>query len=415
MEHYEYAFKQGKAMRIHPPFHLCLTLFASMVTAFHVTSPSSVSSPSRSPASTSTSALAASRTTELHVVPSIKHIVDDYDVFLLDMWGVMHDGTRAYDGVLDVVKKLKIAKKTLIILSNSSKRRDNSVKMLTKLGFDPSDFDEIITSGEVAYQLLRYLSETTELQDSSLSWVPPMLPQPLLDLKKSLSSRKVLCFGSGYEDKEYIESCGWGLADSIAEADLIVARGSFVVQDAQYVVDKIVDGEVAYFEAYHNVLNVAAQKKVPMVVCNPDKIRPDADKSPMPGTIGIAYQSILAKAYNGNTADDLVLYIGKPFSDVYDIALRDYKGKRACMLGDALETDVTGADASSIDSIWIVNNGVHNEDVAAKAGSVIGELNDEQLQAGCRDVLQAFNQQAEESYAKGRQVAPTVLLRFFQW
>lgn len=42
-------------------------------------------------------------------------------------------------------------KKKLIILSNSSKRRSNSVKMLRKLGFNENDFDEIITSGEVAH------------------------------------------------------------------------------------------------------------------------------------------------------------------------------------------------------------------------------------------------------------------------
>ena len=42
-------------------------------------------------------------------------------------------------------------KKKLIIVSNSSKRRSNSVQMLRKLGFNENDFDEIITSGEVAH------------------------------------------------------------------------------------------------------------------------------------------------------------------------------------------------------------------------------------------------------------------------
>ena len=54
------------------------------------------------------------------------------------MWGVMHDGTTTYEGVLDVVQKLKQQGKDLIILSNSSKRQDNSIKMLKKLGFDPA-------------------------------------------------------------------------------------------------------------------------------------------------------------------------------------------------------------------------------------------------------------------------------------
>ncbi len=48
------------------------------------------------------------------------------------MWGVMHNGSEAYEGVLEAVKELKQAGKKMIILSNSSKRRENSHKMLTK-------------------------------------------------------------------------------------------------------------------------------------------------------------------------------------------------------------------------------------------------------------------------------------------
>jgi ribonucleotide monophosphatase NagD (HAD superfamily) len=55
-----------------------------------------------------------------------------HDTFLLDMWGVMHDGTQPYDGVLETVQELKRLGKRLIILSNSSKRRDDSEKMLRK-------------------------------------------------------------------------------------------------------------------------------------------------------------------------------------------------------------------------------------------------------------------------------------------
>jgi ribonucleotide monophosphatase NagD (HAD superfamily) len=58
-----------------------------------------------------------------------------HDTFLLDMWGVMHNGHEPYKGVLETVKELKAAGKKLIILSNSSKRRDDSEKMLRKREF----------------------------------------------------------------------------------------------------------------------------------------------------------------------------------------------------------------------------------------------------------------------------------------
>ena len=63
---------------------------------------------------------------------SSPEILENYDTFLLDMWGVMHNGSEPYAGVLDAVKELKALGKKLIILSNSSKRRENSHKMLGK-------------------------------------------------------------------------------------------------------------------------------------------------------------------------------------------------------------------------------------------------------------------------------------------
>lgn len=95
----------------------------------------------------------ATTSKETVFLDSIRDIADDYDLFLLDMWGVMHNGSHPYDGVLDTVKELKKAGKEMIILSNSSKRTDASIRSLKKLGFDPSDFAQIITSGEVSVML----------------------------------------------------------------------------------------------------------------------------------------------------------------------------------------------------------------------------------------------------------------------
>jgi len=92
----------------------------------------------------------ASTTESMTFIDSISDIADDYDLFLLDMWGVMHDGSKPYASVLETVKKLKENGKEMIILSNSSKRSDSSVRSLKKLGFDTSDFSQIITSGEVS-------------------------------------------------------------------------------------------------------------------------------------------------------------------------------------------------------------------------------------------------------------------------
>ena len=330
-------------------------------------------------------------TTEVKILGGVSDLIESYDTFLLDMWGVMHDGTTTYEGVLDVVAKLVKEGKDVKILSNSSKRQSNSIKMLKKLGFDPSNFSQIITSGEVAYHMLSATSPDTN----------PLAPQPW-NVIDSISSKKVFCFGSGDGDEDYLTSCGWTLA-GMEEADLVVARGTFTINDGKKVIHKNHDGEDAYFEAYHEQIAKAAERRIPMIVANPDKIRPDADRSPMPGTIGNAYE----KALGGDGTDLLIKYIGKPFSDVYEIALRNQQDRtRAVMIGDALETDIAGATAESIDSVWVVNDGIHNIYIEEK-----GKGN---MKTGCEEVLEEFNQ-LENTYAKGQELVPTVVLPHFRW
>lgn len=336
---------------------------------------------------------AASATSEIQVLNGVRDLVDKYDLFLLDMWGVMHDGTVTYNGVLEVVSKLKEEGKDLVILSNSSKRQNNSIKMLKKLGFEPSDFSQIITSGEVAYHML----SRTSTDDSTLA------PQPwdlLESIDKKSSEKKVFCFGSGDGDVEYLNSAGWQLS-SMEEADIIVSRGTFTINDGSTVIHKTHDGEDAYFKSYHEQITKAAQRRIPMIVANPDKIRPDADRSPMPGTIGCDYANSL-----GGDGSDLLKYIGKPFSDVYEIALRGKDRSRACMVGDALETDIAGATSEGIDSIWVVKDGIHNVNIE--------KMGDGSLQTGCQKVLEEFNQD-KETYAKGRKLSPTFVLPHFRW
>lgn len=333
----------------------------------------------------------------LQVVTGIRDIVDRYDVFLLDMWGLMHDGTTAYPGVLETVKELRNAGKELIILSNSSKRKENSIKSLQRLGFDPiNDFSQIITSGEVAYQLLSNANPK----------VSSLAPNPwnvLADVWGK-ETKNVFCFGSGEGDEEYLTSCGWKLS-GMDNADLIVSRGTFTIKDGSTVVNRAKDGEEVYLKSYHDQLKKAAARKIPMIVANPDKIRPDKDRSPMPGTIGSEYERMLTEAGCDDLAN-VVKFIGKPFRDVYEIALRGKDRSRVCMVGDALETDVTGGSAAGIDTVWVVMDGVHNAAVETDGQG--------DFQEGCSRVLRKFNQ-GSGTYAQGRQLGPTVVLPNFRW
>lgn len=362
----------------------------------------------------STSTSASSRT--LRLVSGIRDIVDDYDVFLLDMWGVMHDGFNAYEGVIDTVKQLRKANKKLIILSNSSQRKDKSISNLKGLGFDPlDDFDTIITSGEVAFLMLSIINDNDSNQlEGCQRW--DVLTQIQDKNHRANQDNKIFVLGSEpTRDVPYIESSGWKFAP-VEQADLILASGTFSVNDGVHEINKRQDVN-AYEAAVTASMKIGAERGIPMIVSNPDKIRPDYERPPMPGKLGDRYEAALVE-YGGKSpvqAEALVKRIGKPFSDVYGIALKASANKngssiRACMVGDSLETDITGGSASGIDAVWILKDGVYIPEIqeADRKGKTLLEA--------ATEILQDFNKKKEDTYAKGQpDQLPTVAMPHFLW
>ena len=88
------------------------------------------------------------------IINSLSEIFNKYDIFILDQWGVMHDGHKGYKHAIEAVDKLIKENKKLIIISNSSRRKKNSIDRLNDLGFDKNHFMEIMTSGEMIWQEL---------------------------------------------------------------------------------------------------------------------------------------------------------------------------------------------------------------------------------------------------------------------
>ena len=88
-------------------------------------------------------------------IKSIEEIIYDYDNFIIDQWGVMHDGTFWYDHAFNSINVLNSNNKNLFIISNSSKRSKSSIDRLPKLGFKKKSFINTVTSGEMIWQLLK--------------------------------------------------------------------------------------------------------------------------------------------------------------------------------------------------------------------------------------------------------------------
>ena len=64
------------------------------------------------------------------VVEDVEGLCGAYDTILLDQFGVVHDGKVPYDGAPELVRRLQRAGKRVVVLSNSSKRRRDTIERL---------------------------------------------------------------------------------------------------------------------------------------------------------------------------------------------------------------------------------------------------------------------------------------------
>ena len=284
----------------------------------------------------------------------ISKLHNNYDACIIDQWGVLHNGKIPYNGAIECLQMLKENKKRLIMLSNSSKRRSSSFKGLSKVGIDPNLFDDIITSGEIGHQLLL----NRQLDNLNIN-------------SNSNYKLKVFVIGNNDDDIEYVNSANC-IITSPDDADIVLARGTFSIlcNDNDSIIKY--DNAETLMNNITPWLEKCAEKKLPMLVTNPDFHRPGSN-SPMPGQIGELYSKYGLP----------IEYIGKPYPLVYQECMKvlsknninDYS--RIVGIGDSLEHDILGAHKFGIKSIWTCN-GVHAASLGTEEGASI-EPSDENI------------------------------------
>lgn len=276
---------------------------------------------------------------------SISAIADNYDGFILDQYGVMHDGTEPLNHASECVSSLKILGKKLVILSNTSSPSDWTLRRLGRIGFNRDDFIGAVTSGEEAGKYIQ----------------------------KNLPKKKaVLFFWDSKKDalQEFLKLCSdITICDSLDEADFLMLYGCEIVK---------LDGEVISLKQFHElgefpiidqILTKAGTRNLPMICANPDyvTILKDGSTLHMPGKIADRYKSM----FNGK-----VTYFGKPHVSHFEACLRDLDlpKDRVVHVGDSLHHDIKGANAAGIDSIFITG-GIHSKDLTSSTDPKEEELN----------------------------------------
>ena len=81
-------------------------------------------------------------------ISGLKSIADQYDLFFIDLWGVIHNGIELYEQSIDVLVKLSERKKEFVLLPNAPRPNNNVANFLNKMGLEEKFFLKVYTSGE---------------------------------------------------------------------------------------------------------------------------------------------------------------------------------------------------------------------------------------------------------------------------
>jgi HAD superfamily hydrolase (TIGR01459 family) len=267
------------------------------------------------------------------VVAGVADLVDRYDGFLVDQFGVLYDGVRPLPGADEALALLVQAGKRVVILSNSGRRAFPNEQRLRRLGYPPELYTAVVSSGEVAWQGLK---DRTDPAFADLG-------------------RRCLLF-SRAGDQSTVEGLDVALARDADGADFVLLAG--------------LDPHETARARCREQLARAGARGIPVVCANPDLVSLEGDRRVEgPGAFAAAHAE----------AGGEVRYVGKPWPAIYRAALAtaDLPPRRLLAVGDSLAHDIGGAARFGIDGA-LVTGGVHASAFAgaADAATMLARLKD---------------------------------------
>ena len=239
-----------------------------------------------------------------------KSISNMYDVYFVDLWGVIHNGINLFENAITVLDELKKQQKNVVLISNAPRSSDTVKQFLKKLKFDLELIDLLVTSGDVTKNYIHK------------------------------NQKKIFYHLGPVKDNDLFEGIN-NISSDINETQEIICTG---------LVDEI-GGNISDYE---NLFKSWILKEKTFVCANPDEVVSRGNNIEF-------CAGALAKYYKklGGT----VLYFGKPYEEIYKYAKLNIEKKiglniekkRILAIGDNLKTDIYGAQNFNIDSLLILN------------------------------------------------------------
>lgn len=241
---------------------------------------------------------------------------DRYDVLLCDVWGVIHNGVESYPEACQALVNWRERRGPVVLISNSPRPASDVVAQLDSLGVPRAAWSAFVTSGDATRALL------AERAPGKVWRIGPDRDAPLYE---------------GFD---------LDLTGSYDDADFIGVSGLY-------------DDETESPAEYADRLAVAAERKLPLICANPDRVVQRGDRL-------IYCGGALADLYE--TLGGEVLMAGKPYAPIYDLALTEAQAllgqpvdrSRVLCIGDGVITDVKGAHDQNLACLFIAK-GIHGE------------------------------------------------------
>ena len=248
----------------------------------------------------------------------LRSIVENYDIFYIDLWGVVHNGITLHKNAIEALEEIAKVKKQYVLLTNAPRPSTTVKSFLEKMGMNKEIRENVYSSGEAA---LSYIKKNL-LKDKFYHVGPTRDFDLFLNFKKNKTV-------------------------NIKESSYFLCTGLFEEQgeDLNY-----------YKELFKEHIN----KK--MICTNPDLIVDRGDERELcAGSVALVFKNMGGE----------VIYFGKPFPEVYNQSI-DNKEKRVLSIGDNLNTDIKGANLLNYDSL-IISNGVHKDEIKKEGIDIVSK------------------------------------------
>jgi HAD superfamily hydrolase (TIGR01459 family) len=256
------------------------------------------------------------------IVAGLSDLASSYPAVICDVWGVVHNGRRAFAPACDALERCREAGGRVVLLSNSPRPRGAFIRQLRQLGVPDGAGDAVVTSGDATRRLL-----AERAPGPALAVGPP-------------------------RDAPIYEGLDLAFAERAEDAAFISCTGLY-------------DDEHEGPEDYRALFAPAVARGLELICANPDRVVQRGEEMvPCAGALADLYEAMGGK----------VLMAGKPYAPLYDLARRELaaalgrepRTPELLAIGDGLPTDVAGANAQGIDCLFVLG-GIH----AAELGGAL--------------------------------------------